>query len=312
MRIPLLAVTLAAAILAQPAAAWTRPGHMVTAAIAYGHIEKTRPELLDRIAAILEAHPDRGPFEVAVDRTTGKARQRRLFLECARWPDDARRTLYDHPGWHAVLWPVQDKDAPPTVRDRLAARAGRPTGQALEGLALNTATLGDPMASASQKAMSLCWVLHVAADIHQPFHTAELFSAAYPNGDAGGGRQFVQDPLTEAPISLHWLWDDSIHRSGLADEAGARAREIEKAYPRANLEELKGRPGDFAAWARESHELAVSFALPKRGATSPSEAAAPKVDAAYWNDVKRISERRIAVAGSRMADLVIQAMDAPN
>ena len=101
-----LALALVLLTLAGPAAAWTRPAHMVTAAIAHDEITRARPDLLATLEKILDAHPDRGPFEVAIDRTTEAERARRMFLECARWPDDARRTTYDHPTWHAVLWPI--------------------------------------------------------------------------------------------------------------------------------------------------------------------------------------------------------------
>jgi hypothetical protein len=315
-RIKMLAASvLAMTLAASPAFAWTRPGHMVTAAIAFDEIEKRRPDLIDAVGTILDAHPDRGAFQVAVDRSTGRERQRRLFLECARWPDDARQTAYDHPSWHAVLWPATDPDAPAATRAKLAARAGQPTGEALESLALNYRVLSDPVTSTSEKAMAMCWVLHVAGDIHQPFHTAELFSAAYPDGDSGAGKQFVIDPLPpHQPIALHWLWDDSISRSGLAADADARARQIETTFPRASLDELKTPvvPPDFRAWAHdESHALALSFALPDRPATSPTPAGAKPVPEAYWAQVRKVSERRVAIAGYRMADLVIAAMDAP-
>src|SRR5688572_24779272 len=101
-----LTMLLAAASLATAAAAWTRPGHMVTAAIAYDEIARQRPDLLPTLERLLDAHADRGPFQVAVDRTTGAERARRMFLEAARWPDDVRQTPHDHPAWHAVLWPV--------------------------------------------------------------------------------------------------------------------------------------------------------------------------------------------------------------
>lgn len=311
----LTAGVLAMALVAGPAFAWTRPGHMVTAAIAFDEIERRRPDLIDAIGTILDAHPDRGAFQVAVDRSVGRERQRRLFLECARWPDDARQTTYDHPSWHAVLWPVTEPDATAATQAKLAVRAGQPSGEALESLALNYRVLSDPITSPAEKALAMCWVLHVAGDIHQPFHTAELFSAAYPDGDGGAGRQFVIDPLPpHAPIALHWLWDDSISRSGVAADADARAREIEAAHPRASLDELKTSvvPPDFRAWARdESHALALSVALPARPATSPTPAGAKVVSEAYWTQVRKISERRVAVAGYRMADLVIAAMDAP-
>lgn len=198
IRLLMIAATAVLALAASPAAAWTRPGHVVTAAIAHDEIARRRPELLPRLGALLETHPDRGPFQVAVDRTTGAERGRRLFLECARWPDDMRGTLYDHPSWHATAWPVVDKDASAETRRRVEARKGRPTGQALEGVALNWGVLTDPSTQPAEKAVALCWLMHVVGDLHQPFHTAELFSAAHPDGDGAAWRQFVKDLVIAA------------------------------------------------------------------------------------------------------------------
>lgn len=296
-----------------PAGAWTRPGHMVTAAIAYDQIRQARPDLLPLIGTILDAHPDRGPFEVAIDRATGAERARRMFLQCARWPDDVRLTDHDHPAWHGALWPVIAPDAPAEARVRAARRGETPAGEALPALALNYAVLADPRAKPAERAKAMCWVLHVTGDIHQPLHTAELFSAAYPAGDAGGGRQFVRDPLGGEPISLHWLWDDSISRSGLPADADRRARELEARHPRAGFEALDavGAPPRFAAWAREeSYPLAVSFAYGAGLATAPTEAAAPAVPEAHWQALRRHAEARVALAGYRIADVVIAALDA--
>jgi hypothetical protein len=297
---------------ADPAAAWTRPGHMVTAAIAYDEILRARPDLIPAIAALLDAHPDRGPFQVAVDRSTGPQRARRMFLECARWPDDTRLTLYDHPTWHAALWPVLAADATPQTRSRVAARGDTPSGEALQAIALNLGVLANPRASAPERAVSLCWVLHVVGDIHQPLHTAELFSAAYPNGDGGGSLEYLQDPLGPDPIVLHWLWDDSIHRSGVAADVDRRAQEIEAAHPRASLPALRTAlgPDRFAAWARgESYPIAVAFAFGAQIPTSPTPAGAPPVPDAYWQEVRRVAESRVASAGYRIADEVIAALD---
>lgn len=298
--------------LAQPAAAWTRPGHMVTAAIAYDEIMRLRPDLLAAIGTLLDAHPDRGPFQVAVDRTTGAERARRMFLECARWPDDVRLSSHDHPTWHATLWPVVAPDAPAETRARLAKRGDGPSGEALPALALNYGVLGDAYATPAARAEALCWVLHVTGDIHQPLHTGELFSATYPTGDLGGGRQFVRDPLGDGPIALHWLWDDSISRSGVAADADRKARELEAAHPRASFKALGPfSPDRFAVWAREeSYPLAVSTAYGAGVPTAPTEAAAPVVPEVKWQQVRQVAEARVAIAGYRIADVVIAAMDA--
>lgn len=312
MRAAALLGLIAAASVATSASAWTRPGHMVTAAVAYDEIGRLRPDLLATLGAILDAHPDRGPFQVAVDRTTGAERARRMFLECARWPDDVRLTPQDQPTWHAALWPVVAADAPAQTRARLTGRHDAPSGEALQALALNYAVLADPRAAVPARAQALCWVLHVTGDIHQPLHTAELFSAAYPAGDMGGGRQFVRDPLGGGSIALHWLWDDSISRSGLAADADRRARELEALHPRAAFRTLGPfRPDAFAGWAREeSYRLAVSVAYGAGVPTAPAEAAAAAVPDAKWQEIRREAEARAALAGYRMADVVIAALDA--
>ena len=297
---------------AAPAGAWTRPGHMVTAAIAYDEIQRLRPDLLAALEKMLDAHPDRGPFQVAIDRTTGAERARRLFLECARWPDDVRLTAHDHPTWHGTLWPVVAPDATAATRAKVAAHGDHPSGEALPALALNYGVLADGRASQGARAEALCWVLHVTGDIHQPLHTAELFSATYPDGDLGGGRQFVRDPLGDGPIALHWLWDDAISRSGLAADADRRAKELEATHPRTAFKTLGPfSPDRFAAWAREeSYPLAVSVAYGAGLPTAPTEAAAPAVPDAKWRQVRREAEARVALAGYRMADVVIAALDA--
>lgn len=290
------------------ARAWSRPGHMVTAAIAYDEIGRRRPDLLPVLAALLDAHPDRAPFEVAIDRSTGAERQRRMFLECARWPDDARATVYDHPTWHASASAVVAGDAGPAVRADVERRQGVASGEAVEAFALNVHQFGNRRASPAQRAQALCWVLHIVGDIHQPLHTAERFSAAWPDGDRGGGLPQVLDPLTHEPISLHWLWDDSVNRSGAAADVDRRAREIAAAHPRPSLPQLSAQ--SFLVWRRESYELAQVLAYGPGPSTSRDPKAAPAVTAADWSAVRAAAETRVALAGYRMADTVIAALDA--
>jgi S1/P1 Nuclease len=43
-----------------------------------------------------------------------------------------------------------------------------------------------------RKAIALAWLFHLVGDIHQPLHTAQLFTVEYPNGDRGGNEICVQ------------------------------------------------------------------------------------------------------------------------
>ena len=99
----------------------------------------------------------------------------------------------------------------------------------------------------AQRAVALCWVMHLAGDVHQPLHTAQLFSSRYPNGDGAGGRQFVIDPVSKRPETLHWFWDDSIHRAGDMTSVLARTADLERRLPR-----VKVLPGAARARAADS------------------------------------------------------------
>ncbi len=290
----------AALILAIPASAqaWTRPGHMVTAAIAYDELATSDPKALQRLLAIAAHHPDRGPFEVAVGRATGEERSRRVFMELARWPDDVRGGAHDHPTWHHALSPVIDPRNPPPK-----APPADPAGAADQAFALNLAVASDPTAPIADRAAALAWVFHIAGDIHQPLHTAQQFSARFPKGDRGGGLQYVRDPKTGEPISLHWFWDDSVNRDGEPDRATARARELMKLHPRASFLELDAKPNDFATWRNESYALASPLTYRADMTSSDAAAAAPDLNKAYVRDATAQAERRLTLAGYRLADL---------
>ncbi|MEI9992568.1 MAG: S1/P1 nuclease [Rhizomicrobium sp.] len=298
------AASFAVALLAaNPAGAWSRPGHMLTAAIAFDDLSAHDPAVLDTIAALLARHPDHGPFEVAADRTSGAERTLRLMMECARWPDDQRGTPFDHPTWHYAEVATAGAGAPADMPKAVS-------GQAIEALRLTLAEAGDPLAPVADRALALCWVMHLAGDIQQPLHNSTLYSATYPQGDAGGGKQFVRDPETGTVVSLHWYWDDRVNKSADPQTIKTLAANIETRFPRGGLSELSG-PQEVAQWAAESHALAVQHAYPASLATATAEANAPTVPADYAKMSYEISSRRLALGGYRLADLLRAIAAAP-
>jgi len=280
-----------------PALAWSQPGHMLTAAIAFDDLSVRDRTAVDTLADIISRHPDRGPFSVAIDRATGPERALRLMMECARWPDDARGTLYDHPTWHYADRPIASDGA---------HAPDATSGQAIEALQLNFLEASDAKAPAADRAIALCWVMHLAGDIHQPLHTASIYSKTYPQGDAGGTQQFIQDPDTRQVESLHWFWDDRVEKSADVRTIEANAADLEKRFPRASLSELSAtQPNDYAHWAfDESHAIAVASAYPDALKTSATNVSAPALPPGYAQTVSDIASRRIALAGYRLADLL--------
>lgn len=315
--------------------AWDHPAHMTTAAIAFAEIEQANPELADAFELVFMAHPDKSAFMVAAGDIRGRERAKRMFIEGARWADDTKGTVHDRPTWHSARWPIVTKDAPPEAKAAAAARKGQPTGQALEALVMNYAMLSSSETNHSERASALGWLLHLVGDIHQPLHVTEQYSKAFPAGNGAGTLEYVMDPVNGVPMPLHLLWDSNIYRSTELDDVEKTAKSLVKKYPRDKFPELTGLegPGDFERWARESHQVAIDFAygygldtkvdpdneldgdkaVKKMVAyilfgQSPVDDA-PAVPDEYWDKLQQTAQRRITLAGYRIADLVLAAAD---
>jgi len=318
---------------ASSARAWDHPGHMTTADVAFTEIERARPDLIEKIGLLFLAHPDPAPFWVAVGETKGKERVRRMFLECARWPDDNKFTNNDRLTWHSARWAVVTKDAPPEAKAAVEARHGKPAGQALEALALSYGMLSNPESSPTERAWALCWLMHVVGDIHQPLHVSDLFSKEFPAGNAAGSMGYVMDPVTETPITLHILWDSNVLRVPTVEAVDRNTRDFMKKYPRSAFAELQAHPISdrdfFREWAKESHQVAEDWAFDVKMATDPDKnqtseqlvkkmvnfilngvspvKEAPELPPGYWEKLQSTAERRITLAGYRIADLLLAA-----
>ena len=77
-------------------------------------------------------------------------------------------------------------------------------------------------------------------DIHQPLHTAQLFTVDYPQGDRGGNQICIRVTQAGQPMDLHRFWDGVITSSSnvtrLRNEATALRNRQE--FQRGQLTEL--------------------------------------------------------------------------
>jgi len=335
MRMKCLVSAMVVGALAPSTHAWDHPGHMVTAAVAFADIESTRPALIEKLGMLFLRHPDTAPFWVAAGEAKGKERVRRMFIECARWADDSKFTPRDMLTWHSARWAMVANDAPSEVKAAAAARLGKPVGQALEALALNYAMIANAESTPPERAFGLCWVLHIVGDIHQPMHVSDLFSEDFPTGNAAATTSYVRDPITDSAIPLHILWDSNALRVPTLEEVDRHTQAFMKKYPRTSFPELKaapaGDPSAFTNWAKESHQIAVDWALnlemlPDPNKDQPSDKLvqnminfilngvspvkdAPPLPAGYWEKLQSTAERQLTLAGYRIADLIFTAAD---
>jgi hypothetical protein len=121
----------------------------------------------------------------------------------------------------------------------------------------------------------------------------------------------------EAVVNLHRFWDGLITSSSnltrLRNEATALRNRQE--FQRSQLNELVST--DFESWAKESFEIATKIAYRNGGRLGSPKAgnmdcamvaAAPVLPARYVVSARRIADRRMVLAGYRLADLLSRIM----
>jgi hypothetical protein len=116
-----------------------------------------------------------------------------------------------------------------------------------------------------RKAVALAWLFHLVGDIHQPLHTAQLFTTDYPQGDRGGNEICVRVTQAGQPMDLHRFWDGVITSSQNLTRLRNQATTLRnrQEFQRSQLTELASI--DFASWAKESFEIATKIAYRNGG-----------------------------------------------
>lgn len=276
--------------LAMPAAAWDNRGHRLTGELTFDRLQVADPAAVQAIIAIMAQHPDRARFDRALAGLPGEARARRMFGLMARWPDDVRNTAWDRPEWHYALKVVHGW----TWLDWYIA------GDAESQWAANLAIARDAARPAADRAVALCWLLHIGGDMHQPLHRGHRMDSQWLKTDRAGTIAFVRRPGSAAPMELHELWDGAFDPTGTGggDEDG----DVTRLHTALAARQTAFRPGgDFPGWIAESEALARDRAY--RGPALQASAApadAPAMSAAYMTMLRSIAEQRIVTAGARM------------
>lgn len=221
--------------------AWHKPGHMITALIAY---EKLDPATRTQLAGILKHHPRFSlDFTNLPSGSTKQDQERWLFCQASTWPDHVRPTSGSHDGttpadpqtktsyhreqWHFINFPIGLLPAGATDDEIKALETegatninlstNAPTKEilkmnVLQAIDFNAAILKNTHAHRADRAVALCWLIHTIGDIHQPLHSSALFTktlfapTTHAEGDRGGNLiTFISNPKD----NLHSFWDDA-------------------------------------------------------------------------------------------------------
>jgi hypothetical protein len=290
------------------ALAWNKAGHMVSGAIAYADLKQVSPQTLAQVAALLKAHPHFETKWASRLQQSGLSPEEQdlyLFMLAARWPDDIRGDpAFHHGAWHYINLPYKPEGQPPTVHT-----VDPPAEHILRAYQTNLDIL-QSAAPDTTRAVALCWVFHLVGDVHQPLHTVALFTPQFPTpeGDRGGTRFYIRAREGAHTINLHTFWDDLILGSERFQSVRntATALRLQPDHARSQLPEL--RETRFEQWAtQESFSLARDQAYRNgqlHGSTDKDQGEVFPAD--YIATVKPLAERRIVLAGYRLADVLKQ------
>lgn len=259
--------------------AWNAEGHMVVAQIAYNHLNPVAKAACNNLIAV--------PLTYSSSGTSN-------FVTAAVWADDFKSQLGSGI-WHYI-------DLPFSLDGTSTSGVAIASFDVVQAINLSVATLQEPGATQSNKAVSLRYLLHFAGDIQQPLHCSTAVTASHPGGDAGGNSFFITGNWS----NLHSLWDsgggfltDSLNRplsTASQNTLNAKVAAIEADYPY----DYSANPGtipDPMDWAQEGLTLAMTVSYV--GITQNS---APS--GAYLNTAMATTEQRMAAGGHRLADLL--------
>jgi S1/P1 nuclease len=298
-------------LLAAQAVAWNPPTHIVSGAISYRILleEPKGRATLGAIRPLLYAKAlDRsGLLQRQTQSRTGAEADEMRFILTTGWADQIRNAdpAQHRDKWHYINWPFKPEGEPASVVPRPPQ-----SDNILTALAQNERVL-QSAAPLDQRAVALAWLLHLVGDLHQPLHTAQLFTREYPDGDRGGNDICVRTAPDSVPMNLHMLWDGLITSSNDTRTLTSIAAELRKKFPKFRITQLAS--GEPKTWAEESFELATKTVYVNgglRGTPKPqrrdcSEVTGAKVlPAGYAARAKDIAERRIVLAGYRLASLL--------
>ena len=307
------------------ALAWNETGHCVVAMITWRQLDDAQRR---EVGELLRHHPHYEKY-LAARKPDGVDVNEWAFLRASVWPDWVRPSrpgaegeLYKGPEitsfhrgeWHYIdrPWVVpQDRGKVDPATRPAATQPAR--DNVLTALAANTKILADASAKSADRAVALCWVMHLVGDVHQPLHAISMFSQQFPDGDRGGNEIVVRENGVVA--RLHAYWDAVLGNSDAYEAVGFLADDIlgDPQLSRAKLREVAERPA-FAAWAEESHRYAIALAYLNgrlRGASSDAhynkqitDADVPPTPHSYYANTRALSRRRIATAGYRLAEQI--------
>jgi hypothetical protein len=272
----LLSLLVPLIFLANSLQAWNANGHKLVAQIAYDHLNPNAKKQVNTLVKTFES------FYPKHNR----------FIEAATWADDVRGielSIFD--SWHYTNLPF-DPEGILTQEDLKHIADVNKGNDAVWILSKAIDTLSKKDSTPFAKALMLNLLLHIIADIHQPFHCCSRYSKEHPQGDQGANLFKIK---TACAQNLHEFWDKG---AGLFSTQKLKikplAASLAKRYPHTEFSTLKVK--DISAWSLEGRQIAEAFGYQLTEHKEPSSE--------YVAEAQKIASERVTLAGYRLANVL--------
>lgn len=308
---------------AAPTAAWHDSGHMALTLIAYRQLDDGQRK---KVQDTLAEHPHFKEF-LSADKPDDADKAEWVVMRASVWPDWVRKnhTEFNKGTHHYVNLPVKRTDGATDEQLKQIAETIAGLTEPDKGGALlvefpkRVKEIGSAE-KAADRAVALCWVLHMAGDIHQPLHASTLLTKDSTKGDRGGNQSFVL--WRGKATNLHAIWDAGLGWDegkgtatayGFADQL---ARDLSKRHPTTADEQKVTSVED---WAKESQALADKHVYTLDGKavevvfdfgfpTTVQASGVKKLPDGYEKNGRQVAEKRLVLAGVRLGDAIAEAV----
>jgi hypothetical protein len=251
---------------------------------------------------------------IAARRLTPVARQNVAWLlgdqtlaDVSAWADRQVDSNAQTASWHFLNLPPdaagydRDRDCPRQPGVAAGSRADRWRDCAVDRILYHEERLADTSLDRPDRATALKFLVHFVGDLHQPFHA---LGVGRGGNDVAVGVFGVTncstDPAHPVPCNLHAIWDSRLIAHRNLDEAHYFA-ELERRIAENHWEADTRQPGTPAQWAEES------FRLARAALVAPNT----NIDEAYYRAQIPIVDRRLAIAGLRLAVVLNRILVTP-
>lgn len=327
----LSAVALLATLFAvSPAFAFHERGHMVIVLIAYRQLDDAHKL---QMQTLLKAHPHYTEFLTSAKPADAQLDEW-VVMQASVWPDWVKKAYrepekgFNFPNHHYVNIPIKRLEgvSEDTVKQIELNAANLPkdenSGRILVEYPHWLENYRNPSLDPAKRAIALCWVFHLLGDIHQPLHAATLFTRNTPKGDLGGNLSFVK--WQSKPTNLHLIWDAMAGWGELQSPTMSQysivdlmTRDLLQRYQITAEERAVLSMTD---WAKESTAIAekdaysfngkpLDLAFSAKMGEQPAIQITPALPDGYGANARRIAERRVVLAGHRLAKLMMEASE---